>query len=390
MVLNHHSFSRNGAHSSLHYAHIVGWGMAVPDKIMTNDDLSVFVETTDEWIYSRTGIRQRYIANDQETTTSLGLKAARRALKTANILPQEVNLIIVATSTPENIFPSTASLIQDQLGAVKAGAFDLSAACSGFVYGLDLAAQAIRSKSIKTALIIGTETMSRILNWQDRATCVLFGDGAGAVVLQGKDEPGGVLASTLGSDGAGCDLLTLPAIGSYDTIDTDSPIHKIDMNGREVFKFATHRVGDVINQTLDKAKLALDDVSLIIPHQANYRIIQSVARSLKLDESFFFSVVDKYANTSAASIPIALCEAIDAKRIQDHHKIVLVGFGAGLTWAATIIDWVYPKVSEKLLHFKPQRRTMSYFLAYWRARSKRLGRKLKLRQGDEYDNVPSA
>src|SRR5689334_16827107 len=230
--------SRNG-HGQLRYAHIVGWGMKVPEAIITNFDLEAVVDTTDEWIRKGTGIEERRIASDRESTVTLGFEAARAALDRADVLPTDIELIIVATSTPEEIYPSCASKIQNLLGATHSGAFDLSAACSGFVYGLNMAAQAIRSGSIETALVIGAEVNSRVLDWSDRATCILFGDGAGAVVLQARDEPGGLMSCVLGSDGSGADLLGIPTVG-YAAIPEGKLMHKIYMNGREVFRFATH------------------------------------------------------------------------------------------------------------------------------------------------------
>lgn len=350
--------------------------MAVPERAMTNDDLAAIVETNDEWIRSRTGIGQRYVANERETTANLGLKAAQRALDVADILPFEVDLVIVATSTPENIFPSTASLIQNWLGANRAGAFDLSAACSGFVYGVDMAAQAIRSGSIETAVVIGAETMSRLLDWQDRSTCILFGDGAGAVVLTASEQPGGVLSSVLRSDGAGYDLLGVPTVGSCDISYSkeDHKLHKLHMNGREVFKFATRIVGESIQQALTDAGLDLNDLSLVVPHQANDRILQSAARNLKLDPEKFFSTIEKYGNTSAASIPIALCEAIEQGEIKDRDNIAFVGFGGGLTWAAMVVQWGVPK-DDRSARINQQRRRVTYFLARWRARLRRYSRR---------------
>ena len=377
------NYSSNGsghghAHTpgQLRYAHIVGWGMAVPERAMTNDDLAAVVETNDEWIRSRTGIGQRYIANERETTASLGLKAAQRALDVADILPFEVDLVIVATSTPENIFPSTASLIQNWLGASRAGAFDLSAACSGFVYGVDMAAQAIRTGSIETAVVIGAETMSRLLDWRDRSTCILFGDGAGAVVLTASEQPGGVLSSVLRSDGSGYDLLGVPTVGSCDiSYSKDAhKLHKLHMNGREVFKFATRIVGESIQQALTDAGLDLNDLSLVVPHQANDRILQSAARNLKLDPEKFFSTIEKYGNTSAASIPIALCEAIKQGEIKDRDNIAFVGFGGGLTWAAMVVQWGVPK-DDRSARINQQRRRFTYFLARWRARLLRYRRR---------------
>ena len=360
------------------YAHIVGWGMAVPENALTNDDMAAFVETNDEWIQSRTGIKQRYIANERETTASLGLEAAKRALEVADINPATLNLVIVATSTPENIFPSTASLIQNWLGATRAGAFDLSAACSGFVYGVEMATQAIRSGSIDTALVIGAETMSRVLDWTDRSTCILFGDGAGAVVLRGGSQPGGVLSSVLRSDGSGYDLLGIPTVGSEDIAfgKAEHKPGKMHMNGREVFKFATRVVGESIKQAIEEADLTLDDIEVIVPHQANDRILQTAAKRLGVPQDKFVSTVGRYGNTSAASIPIALCEAVKSGRIHDNDNIAFVGFGGGLTWASMVVKWGRPSEDERQAALSGQRRQLTYFMARWRARFKRYRRRV--------------
>lgn len=362
------------------YAHIVGWGMAVPDRVLSNHDLAAIVETSDEWIVTRTGIHERRIAGETESTATLGLKAAQRALEVAEILPIELDMVIVATSTPEYIFPSTASLIQDWLGATKAGAFDLSAACSGFVYAVNFAAQAIRSGSIETALVIGSETMSRVLDWQDRGTCILFGDGAGAVVLRASDVEGGVLSSVLRSDGSGWDLLTIPTVGSQDAEfpGADSARHKMGkmyMNGGEVFKFATRVIGESIQQALAQAGLTINDVKLIIPHQANARIIQSAARALKVEPDLFMSNLERYGNTSAASIPIALCEAVEMGKIRQDDYIVFVGFGGGLSWGAMVVRWGRPESAERRALYR-QRQQFSYFLAHWRRRLVRTSRRI--------------
>ena len=364
------------------FAHVVGWGMALPENVMTNADISAFVETSDEWIFARTGIRERRIANEQESTATLAYKAAQQALEVADILPLDLDLIVVATSTPENIFPSAASLVQDWLNATHAGAFDLSAACSGFVYALNMAADSIRAGSIQTALVIGAETMSRILDWHDRGTCILFGDGAGAVVLKASEAPGGVMSSVLRSDGAGCDLLAIPSVGSIDASQSRAgsnrhKLYKMYMAGGEVFKFATRVVNDSIEQAAAMAGIQIDDIDLVIPHQANFRILQAAARKLSIDIDKFMSNVERYGNTSAASIPIALCEAIEQKRIHDKDHIALVGFGGGLTWAAMIIQWGIPKPSEQhgsLLN--RQRRHAQYYMARWRSRSRRWRRRL--------------
>lgn len=359
------------------YAHVVGWGMAVPESVLTNDDLSAIVETNDQWIQERTGIRERRIASERESTATLGYKAAQRALEVADMLPAEIDMIIVATSTPENIFPSTASLIQDWLGASRAGAFDLSAACSGFVYATNMAAQAIRSGSIQTALVIGSETMTRVLDWQDRGTCILFGDGAGAIVLKASEEEGGVLSAVLRSDGAGYDLLGIPTVGSRDvTTKGISPnghkMHKMFMVGSEVFKFATRVVDESIRQAVEMAGISLQDVSLVVPHQANKRILTAAARKLNIDEDKFMCNVDRYGNTSAASIPIALCEAIDSGRVHEGDHIVFVGFGGGLAWGSLVIKWGIPQPSEQQgTRFKRQRRRLSYISARWRAQWRR-------------------
>jgi 3-oxoacyl-[acyl-carrier-protein] synthase-3 len=369
------------------YAHIVGWGMAVPDRVMTNDDLSAIVETSDEWIQSRTGIRERHIASDKESTATLGLRAAQNALDVADVQPTDIDLIICATSTAEHAFPATASLIQAWLGAGNAGAFDLSAACSGFVYAVQMAAQAIRSGSAQVALVIGAETMSRVIDWQDRGTCILFGDGAGAVVLRASEAPGGVLSAILRSDGGGGDLLGIPAFGSLDidgvtAISNGHKFGKMHMNGAEVFKFATRVVGESIQQATQQAGIQVSDLKLIVPHQANARILQSVARSLKLNESMFMSNIDRYGNTSAASIPIALCEAVQAGRIQADDYIAFVGFGGGLSWAAMVLQWGQPQPASSSF-INRQRRQFSYRLAALRTGLLRASRSLT---GDRIDS----
>lgn len=361
--------------------------MAVPDRVLSNDDLSAIVETNDEWIVSRTGIRERRIASDRESTATLGLKAAQRALDIADVLPVEIDLIVCATSTAEHIFPSAASLIQGALGATQAGAFDLAAACSGFVYALEMAAQSIRSGAIKTAVVIGAETMSRVVDWQDRGTCILFGDGAGAVVLRASTTPGGVLSAVLRSDGTGSDLLGLPTFGSVDTdgLDPAVPSHKLGkmhMHGGEVFKFATRVMAESLPQAAAAAGITLNEVKLIVPHQANARILQAAARSLKIDESRFMSNLERYGNTSSASIPMALCDAVSQGRVSDGDYIAFVGFGGGLSWAAMVLQWGAPEARVGSTgRFNWQRRRLSYVGAYWRrwlARaSRRLGRILR-------------
>ncbi len=367
------------AQNTLRYAHIVGWGMKVPEDVVTNADLEALVDTTDEWIRKGTGIRERRMANERESVVSLGFEAARAALDRADVLPSELELIVVATSTPEDIYPSSASKIQNLLGATRAGAFDLSAACSGFVYGLNMAAQAIRSGSIETAIVIGAEVNSRVMDWSDRTTCILFGDGAGAVVLQGRDEPGGLLSCVLGSDGSGADLLGIPSVG-YDTLPEGRLLHKLHMNGREVFRFATHIINESVREVVSKAGLALSDVALIIPHQANQRILSAAARSLNMPEEMFYSNVERYGNTSAASIPIALCEAERDKRLKPNDHIVMIGFGGGLTWAAALIHWqvVAPAVPVGIgFRLSQGRREAEYIAAFWRTRVMRYFRRVE-------------
>lgn len=331
--------------NSRHHAHIVGWGMAVPNRVLTNGELSTMVDTSDEWIRQRTGILERHIATEGETTSRLSLRAAQAALEVADLDPARLDLIIVATVTPDHLFPATACLVQDALGAKKAAAFDLSAGCTGFVYGLSLAADLLAVGTYQTALVIGAETLSRIIDWTDRGTCVLFGDGAGAVVLQANNSSGGVLSSVLGADGSGSDLLILPAGGSAHppTAETvGQRQHFLQMQGKQVFRFATRIMVEASRQVLDQVGLQVDDVALFVPHQANDRILQAAAKGLGISENKMFSNLARFGNTSAASIPIALCEAIEQGRVKRDDLIVCVGFGAGLTWAATAIRWSLP------------------------------------------------
>jgi 3-oxoacyl-[acyl-carrier-protein] synthase-3 len=365
-------------------AHIIGWGRFTPERILTNDEIAQTVATSDEWIYTRTGIRERRIASSSETTATMAFEATARALAVADLHPSQVELIIVATSTPEYIFPSTACRVQDYLGATRAGAFDLSAACSGFVYGLSMAAQAIATGSVRNAVVVGTEALSRIVDWSDRGTCVLFGDGAGAVVLKGSYVPGGVLASSLRSDGSGGDLLNLPAV-YHNPVPALGPEYlaknarkkTVHMSGRQVFRFATSVIADVIEDVLKKAELGIDDIALIVPHQANKRIIEAAAKKLKIDPSRFYLNLDRYGNTSAASIPIALCDAVEDGLLKPDDNVVFVGFGGGLTWAASVVKWdvTPPEVSLVDREWKRAR----YIVARGRSRFRRLGRRLGAR-----------
>jgi 3-oxoacyl-[acyl-carrier-protein] synthase-3 len=319
--------------------------MAIPEKRLTNEDLAQMVETTDEWIVSRTGIRERHIASEDQSTASLAAEAALRALSVANLHPADLDLIIVSTSSPEHIFPATACLVQDRIGAVKAGAFDLLAACTGFIYGVNLASQMIKSNGIQNALVIGSETLSRLVDWKDRNTCILFGDGAGAFVLQASEEPGGVSTGVMRSDGSGGNLLSLPGGGSKYPASLQSVydgMHFIHMNGREVFRFATRVMADATHEAVSAANLTMDDIQLIIPHQANKRIIEAAARGLEFPMERVMVNVERYGNTSTASIPIATCEAIEQGRLKPGDRMVMVAFGAGLTWGATLAQWSGP------------------------------------------------
>ena len=332
------------------YAHITGWGTSVPEPVLTNDDIAKMVDTNDEWIRGRTGIRERHIAREDQSTATLAVEASLKALELANLAPTELDLIIVSSSSPEYIFPATACLVQDQIGATKAGAFDLLAACSGFIYAMNMAAQSIRSGSIKNALVIGSETLSRFVDWKDRGTCILFGDGAGAFVLQASDKPGGVLSAVMHSDGSGADTLTLLGGGARHPATETTVLegkHFIQMDGKAVFRFATRVMGSATREALELAGMTTDDVDLIIPHQANYRIIETAAKYLKMPMEKFVVNVDRYGNTSTASIPIAAVEAFEKGTLKSGNKVVFVGFGAGLTWGALVAEWTGPIPTKK-------------------------------------------
>ena len=342
------------------YAHIVGWGKYVPERIVTNIDIAKFMDTSDDWIKTRTGISERRFADKHESTATMAIAAARLALDRARIVPATVDLIIVASLSPEHIFPSTASLVQDAIGATRAGAFDLSSACAGFIYGLSMGSAMIQSGAAKVVLVIGSETVSRMLNDQDRGTYPLFGDGAGALVLQAHETPGGVLSTVLGSDGSGAEHLSIPAGGSKlpaSRYTVDNRLHYIQMNGREVYRFATRIMGKVAKEACEKAGVGLDEIDLFIPHQANIRIIQSASKYLGISDDKVFTNLHKYGNTSTASIPLALCEAIEEDRVQANDRIVMVGFGGGLSWGASVVKWGVP------MPYK--RRTWWYRMIRW-------------------------
>lgn len=322
---------------------IAGYGASVPQKILTNDDISKIVDTTDEWITTRTGIRSRHIATDGETTATLAAEAAKAALKTANVKHEDIELIIVATITPEMVFPSTASFVQETVGAKNAWVFDLAAACSGFVYALSIVQQFIETGRMKNALVIGAETLTKITNFKDRKSCILFGDGAGAVVLQRADDRRrGIIYSTNHSEGDRWQALSCQAFGSRYPADkklkNPDKVY-MDINGREVYQQAIRRIVDTVSQCLDHCRLTMDDVKMIIPHQMNARIIESAVKRLEVPDEKVFMNIAEYGNTSAASIPIALDECARTGKIQRGDIVMFVAFGAGFTWGANVLEF---------------------------------------------------
>jgi len=321
---------------------IIGTGKYVPERILTNQELERMVDTNDEWIVTRTGIRERRIAAAEEATSDLAFHASERALAAAGIAAEDLDLIVVATITPDSAFPSTACLLQDKLGASKAAAFDLSAACSGFIYGLATASGMIASGMYRHVLVVGAECLSRITDYTDRNTCILFGDGAGAVVLGPVENGRGFRSFELGANGAGGDLLKVCGGGSRMPASAESVAdkqHFIRMEGREVFKFAVRIMGNAAEEALRKAGLEKSDIDLLVPHQANIRIIESALHRLDLPEEKCMVNLDKYGNVSAASIPLALAEAVEENRLKEGDCLVLVGFGGGLTWGASVLVW---------------------------------------------------
>jgi 3-oxoacyl-[acyl-carrier-protein] synthase-3 len=317
------------------YSRIVGTGSFLPEKVLTNSDLEKIVDTSDEWIVSRTGIRQRHIAADDESTSDLALKASEKAISAAGVDRQEIDLIIVATSTPDMIFPGTACILQDKLGIRKGAAFDVQAVCAGFVYALATADKFIRSGAHKCALVVGAEVFSRILDWQDRATCVLFGDGAGALILKASDRPG-ILSSHLHADGSYRRILETPGQIAHGKV-TGKPY--LYMEGGAVFKLAVRVLEEVAREALQANHLTLADLDWLIAHQANIRIIRHTARKLGLADDKVVVTVDRHANTSAASIPLALDVAVRDGRIQPGHLVMLEGVGGGFTWGAVLLRW---------------------------------------------------
>ena len=318
------------------YARITGTGSYLPQRILTNQDLEKMVETSDEWIRDRTGIRERHIAADDEFTVDLAEQASRNAIEAAGIAVEDIDLIIVATTTPDRVFPSTACLLQQRLDIHGCTAFDVQAVCTGFVYGLGIADQFFKSGTSKCALVVGAETLSRIIDWKDRGTCVLFGDGAGAVVLQSSDEPG-ILSSHLHADGSYESLLTVPygvSTGARQFIEGGGGI---TMKGNEVFKMAVNTLGRIVDETLEYNNMEKSDIDWLVPHQANIRIITATARKLKMSMERVVVTVNKHGNTSAASVPLALDVAVRDGRIQRGELLLLEAFGGGFTWGSILV-----------------------------------------------------
>lgn len=323
------------------YSKITGWGKSVPERVLTNHDLEQIVDTSDEWIVTHTGIRERRVAAEGDTTSTLSVAAGRQALERAELDAQDLDLIIVASSSPDHFLPPVSSQVQHGLGATRAGAFTLVTSCTGFVYALATAHQFIASGAYRNILVIGTEIISRFINWEDRTTCALFGDASGAVVLQASDQPSGVLSFLLGSDGSKAEALIVRGMGSampatHEVL--DNHWHQIEMNGPVVLKFALQTLGRAASEVAAAAGLTMDDVDLFIPHQANVRIIEAARQQLSLPHEKVFVNLERYGNTSAAAIPVALCEALESGRAKEGDTLVLVGFGGGLTWAAVTLQ----------------------------------------------------
>ncbi|WP_372994160.1 beta-ketoacyl-ACP synthase III [Lutispora sp.] len=323
-------------------AGIIGTGSYMPETVLTNSYFEERLDTNDEWIVSRTGIKERRKAEESVATSDIATYAALKAIEDANLNPEDLDMIIVATVTPDMSFPSTACIVQKNIGAINASAFDISAACSGFIYGLSIAEKFIKTGSAKYILVIGAETLSKITDYSDRNTCVLFGDGAGAAVVSSVEENNGILASYTGSDGRGGDLLKLPAGGSRMPASMETlanRLHYTKMDGSEVFKFAIKIMGEAAEKALEMCGLDKKDIDYLIPHQANIRIIESATKRLKIPKDKVFVNIDKYGNMSAASIAVALDEANKANKLSKGDVVVLVGFGGGLTWGSIVLRW---------------------------------------------------
>jgi 3-oxoacyl-[acyl-carrier-protein] synthase-3 len=321
---------------------ISGVGSYVPARILTNAQLEKMVDTSDEWITSRTGIKERRLAGTEEFTSDLASQASRKAMEMAGVTAEQIDLIIIATITPDMPFPSTACLVQQKIGAARAAAFDVEAACSGFIYGLEIAQQFIMSRTYDTVLVVGAEKLSSIVDWEDRNTCVLFGDGAGAAILQNRPNAHGLLTAVMGSDGTKADLLFMPGGGSRcpaTTQSVNSRLHFLRMEGKETFRNAVQAMQTAAEEALRRCEIDITKIKCVVPHQANRRIIDAVGERLGARPDQLFINVDRYGNTSAASVAIALDEAISSGRVQRGDLILLVVFGAGLTWGAAVIEW---------------------------------------------------
>ena len=321
---------------------VVATGSYVPERVLNNAELARMVNTSDEWITTRTGIKERRIAAAGEFTSDLAVKAAQRAMQKADVAAEAIDLIIVATITPDMPFPSTACFVQKKIKAFKAACFDIQAACSGFIYGLEIARQFIGSGTANTALVIGSEKLSCITDWQDRSTCVLFGDGAGAAVVKSRPGSRGIFSTFIASDGKLTHLLNMPGGGSVYPASQQTVkdrLHYLKMAGKEVFKYAVNAMLDAANQVLKKASMKIDQVNLIIPHQANMRIIQAIGERLGAPPEKYFINLDRYGNMSAASVPFALDEAVQKGLLKRHDIVLLVAFGGGFTWGATLLEW---------------------------------------------------
>ena len=323
-------------------AAIVGTGAYLPEKVLTNFDLEKMVDTSDEWIFTRTGICERRIAAEGVNCSDMAVEASRRAMESAGLTPDDLSLIIIATLSPDFPFPSTAALVQDKLGASNAGGFDLEAACAGFVYGVILGARLIEADPSQVVLVVGSEVLTRVTDYTDRRSCILFGDGAGAVILRACDDGSGVMTSEYGVDGSGGDFMKLPGGGSaypttHETV--DKRLHYMKVRGRETFRFAVTKMADLVASTLKAANLDMDDVALIIPHQVNSRILQAAAQRLGIGMDKMYCNIDRFGNTSAASVPIALDEAVRNGSIKRGDVIVLTAFGGGLSWSSAVVRW---------------------------------------------------
>jgi 3-oxoacyl-[acyl-carrier-protein] synthase-3 len=321
---------------------ITGTGSYVPEKRLTNADLATMVDTSDEWITERTGIRERRIAPDSEACSDLAYRAAVHALEKADFDPADIQLIVVGTLTPDHVFPATACILQHRLGARATATLDVSAACSGFIYALSTGYQFLAAGTYDNALVIGAEVLSKVTDYQDRGSCILFGDGAGAVLLQADARQGEILSCVLGGDGSGADVMSLPAGGSrlpasHETV--DGRLHYMTLRGREVYKFAVNKMAELVEESMRKHGIDRESLGLVVPHQVNRRIIESASKRLELPPEKVYINIDRYGNTSAASIPIALDEAVQEGRLESGQHAILVAFGAGLTWGTVTLRW---------------------------------------------------